>query len=94
MTSRYVLFEDGSVGFEVGSYDASRELVIDPILSYGTYLGGSGGEQIWNMGAGYRGERLRDRLHELRPTFPQPGSPATSETSMSSSASSAPIWAP
>ena len=33
----------------LGSYDASRELVIDPVLSYGTYLGGSGGEQIWNM---------------------------------------------
>ena len=49
VTSRYTLLEDGSVGFEVGSYDASRQLVIDPILSYGTYLGGSNGEQIWNM---------------------------------------------
>jgi sugar lactone lactonase YvrE len=47
--SRYVLLDDGSVGFEVGPYDATRELVIDPILAYGTYLGGSGGEQIWNM---------------------------------------------
>jgi hypothetical protein len=49
VASRYVLFDDGSVGFELGSYDASRELVIDPVLSYATYLGGSGGEQIWNM---------------------------------------------
>jgi len=30
------------VGFEVGEYDASRELVIDPVLSYSTYLGGGG----------------------------------------------------
>ena len=29
------------VGFEVGSYDRTRELVIDPILSYSSYLGGS-----------------------------------------------------
>src|SRR5699024_8833872 len=28
------------VGFQVGAYDTSRPLVIDPILSYATYLGG------------------------------------------------------
>jgi hypothetical protein len=32
----------GRVGFEVGSYDHSRPLVIDPVLSYSSYLGGSG----------------------------------------------------
>jgi uncharacterized protein (TIGR03437 family) len=30
-----------TVGFEVGSYDHSRPLVIDPVLIYSTYLGGS-----------------------------------------------------
>jgi hypothetical protein len=30
------------VGFALGAYDASRPLVIDPVLSYSTYLGGSG----------------------------------------------------
>ncbi len=29
------------VGFELGSYDHSKALVIDPVLSYGTFLGGS-----------------------------------------------------
>ena len=38
----YVLNEDGTVGFIVGSYDAARALVIDPVLAYSTYLGGSG----------------------------------------------------
>jgi uncharacterized repeat protein (TIGR01451 family) len=32
------------IGFTLGNYDRSRELVIDPVLSYSTYLGGSGSE--------------------------------------------------
>ncbi len=35
---------DNKIGFQVGSYDRRRELVIDPLLSYATYLGGSGVE--------------------------------------------------
>src|SRR6266513_582054 len=35
-------------GFQVAAYDASRPLVIDPIVvSYSTYLGGSNGEQSY-----------------------------------------------
>jgi len=32
------------VGFRVAAYDASRPLVIDPVLDYSTYLGGSGSD--------------------------------------------------
>jgi hypothetical protein len=32
------------VGFELGTYNQSRPLVIDPVLSYSTYLGGSGSD--------------------------------------------------
>ena len=35
---------DGTVGFTIGAYDPSLALVIDPVLVYSTYLGGSGGE--------------------------------------------------
>ena len=41
---RYVLKADNEIGFEVAAYDRSRPLVIDPVLSYSTYLGGSGDE--------------------------------------------------
>jgi hypothetical protein len=30
------------VGFELGSYDTRRDLVIDPVLEYSTYVGGAG----------------------------------------------------
>ena len=41
IAGRYLL-DDGQVSFEVGAYDHALPLVIDPILSYSTYLGGSG----------------------------------------------------
>jgi hypothetical protein len=39
---RFRLMSGNRVGFTVGRYDHSRELVIDPTLVYSTYLGGSG----------------------------------------------------
>jgi uncharacterized repeat protein (TIGR01451 family) len=41
---RFVLRAANRVGFEIGTYDRSRELVIDPTISYSTYFGGSGNE--------------------------------------------------
>jgi len=41
--TRYVLADDQQVSLPVGDYDAGRALVIDPVLVYSTYLGGSGG---------------------------------------------------
>jgi hypothetical protein len=40
----FVLRGDHRAGFEIGSYDRSRTLVIDPVLAFSTYLGGSGDE--------------------------------------------------
>lgn len=41
---RFALRAANRVGFEIGPYDRSRELVIDPQLSYSTYFGGAGDE--------------------------------------------------
>jgi hypothetical protein len=40
VSARYVLQNNGTIGFAVGGYDASLPLVIDPIIEYSTYLGG------------------------------------------------------
>ncbi len=44
VSARFVLLSKSQVGFELGKYDPGRTLVIDPILSYSTYLGGPGTE--------------------------------------------------
>src|ERR1051326_1079821 len=41
VASRYRLHPHGVVGFEVDAYDRDSGLVIDPALSYSTFLGGS-----------------------------------------------------
>lgn len=43
VASRYAL-ERGRVGVRLGAYDHHRPLVIDPVLAYSTYLGGTGAD--------------------------------------------------
>lgn len=40
IASSYRLLDDGNIGINVGSFDASRDLVIDPALVYATYING------------------------------------------------------
>ena len=41
----YIVKDSTHVGFQVANYDSSKRLVIDPVLVYSTYLGGSGTDQ-------------------------------------------------
>lgn len=41
VSARYDVDSDGVVRFALGEYDPNRPLIIDPVLSYSTYLGGS-----------------------------------------------------
>ena len=43
ISGNYLLKDVHQVGFQVAAYDRGRPLVIDPMLSYSTYLGGSAG---------------------------------------------------
>jgi hypothetical protein len=40
----YLLKEENHVGFQVASYDANKPLIIDPVLTYSTYVGGGSGQ--------------------------------------------------
>jgi len=42
----YALLGDNQVSFRLGRYDRSRELVIDPVIVYSTYFGGTGFDEV------------------------------------------------
>ena len=45
----FIIKEDNNLGFDIGEYDASQKLYIDPVLHYSTYLG-SDSDEVWNGG--------------------------------------------
>jgi beta-propeller repeat-containing protein/ASPM-SPD-2-Hydin domain-containing protein/HYDIN/CFA65/VesB family protein len=45
VSGAYVVNDPTHISFRVASYDASKPLVIDPVLVYSTYVGGTGDEQ-------------------------------------------------
>ena len=42
VAGRYRLLDARTLGFEIDEYDTSLPLVIDPVISYATYMGGTG----------------------------------------------------
>ena len=46
VSGSFKLLTDNSVGFTIGRYDRARPLVIDPILAYSTYFGGTNAEYV------------------------------------------------
>jgi len=49
--ARFIVKANRQVGFELGAYDRTRELVIDPTVSYAysTYLGGTGDDEGYGI---------------------------------------------
>ncbi|MGA2375355.1 MAG: SBBP repeat-containing protein [Candidatus Sulfotelmatobacter sp.] len=56
VAGRFVLRAANRVGFEIGNYDRSRELIIDPLLDFSTYFGGSGTETSPSVAVNGNGE--------------------------------------
>jgi hypothetical protein len=44
--AKFQIRESGVVGFELGAYDRTMPLTIDPVVLYGTYLGGTGDSAV------------------------------------------------
>ena len=42
IAGQYIILDSRLVGFRLGKYDSSKPLIIDPVFSYSTYLGGFG----------------------------------------------------
>jgi hypothetical protein len=77
VSGRFVLEGNGQVGFQVGAYDHSKPLVIDPVLVYSTYLGGSGN---WNVANGIAVDSSGDAYvtgYTASTNFPTPGAVQT-----------------
>jgi uncharacterized repeat protein (TIGR03803 family) len=55
---RYVLRANHEIGFELGQYDRSKLLVIDPVLLYSTYMGGTSYDQGMGVGVDPSGNIL------------------------------------
>ncbi|MGO8929818.1 MAG: SBBP repeat-containing protein [Limisphaerales bacterium] len=49
VTGGYRLKDPQTVAFEVGRYDPQCPLIIDPVLSYASYFGGSGNTTAWDV---------------------------------------------
>lgn len=79
VAGRFVLRDGRDVGFEVSDYDKTRPLVIDPILTYSTFFGGSGTENITDVAVDKSGsvyvvgstDARFDNLKGIQKTLPE-----------------------
>ena len=55
ISGSYALQSEDQVGFQVAAYDVGRPLVIDPVLEYSSYLGGSDRDQGHGIAVGADG---------------------------------------
>ena len=61
-----------AVSFAIGAYDASLPLIIDPAISYGTLLGGSGANAANALAVDSTGGGVHGGLHRVLQPSPQP----------------------
>ena len=69
IAGRYARTGEQEVGFEIAAYDEARPLVIDPVLAYSTYLGGSGQDSGLGIAVSAHGDAFVTGL-TTSPDFP------------------------
>lgn len=75
IASRFTARVDGSVGIDVGAYDTTTDLVIDPVLDYSTFIAGSNTDAA--NGVFVDDDRnIYVTGHTKSPDFPTIGTPA------------------
>jgi hypothetical protein len=79
VTGGYKLLDARTVAFEIGNYDHSVPLVIDPVLNYSTYFGGNLNTEAWaiavdtNSSAGATNGSIYIAGETLSKQFSSPG---------------------
>ena len=63
--SRYVATDSCRVTFDIGDYDTRRALVIDPVLEYGSRIGGTGRDEVTDLAGRSAGRHDRHRLDRV-----------------------------
>jgi predicted DNA repair protein MutK len=56
IAGRFVIRGPKEAGFETEPYPAGSTLVIDPVMAYGTYIGGTGEDSAWAVAADSAGD--------------------------------------
>ncbi|HKP35516.1 MAG TPA: SBBP repeat-containing protein [Pyrinomonadaceae bacterium] len=76
IAAQYVIGPKHEVSFKLGSYDKSRPLIIDPVLSYSTYFGGSGNDAGFDVAVDGSGNAYVTGSTDSTELSPQGGSNA------------------
>ena len=81
VSGSYMMNDATHIAFHVAQYDASKPLVIDPVLVYSTYVGGSGDDQASGIAVDSTGSVYLAGYTDS-PNFPLStlGSPASGST--------------
>ena len=71
VSGKYIITEANEIGFEVGDYDRSKSLIIDPVLIYSSYIGGDSQDLGFAVAANNNGEAyLAGESSSSEVTFP------------------------
>jgi Beta-propeller repeat len=75
IASAYAVVGEREISFDIAAYDGSRTLVIDPVLAYSTYLGGTGQDAGLEIAVNAHGDAFVTGLTTSLDFPPAPAAP-------------------